>query len=111
MRGQVKMMVVSMKVCFERGLGAKVTRLKKKKKKSLWDKYCDVCSLISRHCCMYEHAYVYACVRVCVCMCACACATGLFDVVVLVHFKGEALMRILQNSRGREGVIARRGGV
>lgn len=61
--------------------------------------------------CMYERAYVYACVRVCVCMRACACATGLFDVVVLVHFKGEALMRILQNSRGREGVIARRGGV
>lgn len=32
MRGQVKMMVVSMKVCFERGLGTKVTRLKKKRR-------------------------------------------------------------------------------
>lgn len=34
MRGQVKMMVVSMKVCFERGLGTKVTRLKKKRSHS-----------------------------------------------------------------------------
>lgn len=74
MRGQVKMMVVSMKVCFERGLGTKVTRLKKKKKKSLWDKYCDVCSLISRHCCMClfvcmsMHMCMHACVFVCVCV-------------------------------------------
>lgn len=35
MRGQVKMMVVSMKVCFERGLGTKVTRLKKKEEVTL----------------------------------------------------------------------------
>lgn len=40
-------------------------------------------------------------VRLCLCVCLYACATGLFDVVVLVHFKGEALMRILQNGRER----------
>lgn len=63
--------------------------------------------------CLFVCMSMHMCMRACVfvCMCACACATGLFDVVVLVHFKGEALMRILQNSRGREGVIARRGGV
>lgn len=56
-----------------------------------------------------------ACVCVCVraqdsvCVCAYACAMGLFDVVVLVHFKGKALMRILQNSRGRGGGYSQEG--
>lgn len=54
-------MVVSMKVCFERDFGTKVTGNKKKKKKPLWDKYCDVCSLNDKHCVpeclrMYERA-------------------------------------------------------
>lgn len=49
----------------------------------------------------------------CVRVFASPCAAGLFDVVVLVHFKGRAVMRILQNSSVKGGgeVIARRGGV
>lgn len=45
----------------------------------------------------------------CVCISACTCAMGLFDVVVLVHFKGKAVMRILQNSRAKGGEVYSQG--
>lgn len=59
--------------------------------------------------CVYLFACVSVHVHAGVCVCAYACALGLFDVVVLVHFKDEALMRILQNSRGRVGGYSQEG--
>lgn len=71
-------------------------------KTALWDKCCDACSLNDTHCCVCVCFALRVCTYADVCACVYACAVGLFDVVVLVHFKGEALMRILQNS-GRGG--------
>lgn len=51
------------------------------------------------------------CVRACVFVCAYASAMGLFEVVVLVHFKGKTLMRILWSGRGRGGGYSQEGGV
>lgn len=62
------MTLVSVKVCFERDFGTKVTG----EKTPLWDKYCDVCSLIGRRClCMSVCMYERACARVCGCLCVC----------------------------------------
>lgn len=59
--------------------------------------------------CLFASKSVRVCALAGLCVCAYACAASLFDVVVLVHFKGEALMRILQNSRGRGGGYSQEG--
>lgn len=61
--------------------------------------------------CDQEALLVCVCVRACVFVCAYASAMGLFEVVVLVHFKGKTLMRILWSGRGRGGGYSQEGGV
>lgn len=48
---------------------------------------------------------------VCVCMYAHTCAVGMFNVLVLVHFKGEADENSTEYWVGGGRVIAGRGGV